>query len=437
MQPLELPKKERPKGLYLYCSTCKSHYSNHRLINCKCKKLSYKAIIHIPGTIHGKVQQVLNAANLTNAISEFLNLKSYLENNNYQKIELKKVTKNPELLLECFAYYMGYLNNVDVPDHKQKTRDITHIRKVELAFNLYQEALIENDINVSILKFEDVNDNMVGFVHKYFLHDKKYSNKTYNNTMALLRMFTSHIITKNKLHYENPFLGVQHLITNKEVTAVEEDEFNNLMNIITPENGIAKRVQKGRENLRSTNWYKPWLKFGIRLGLFTGGRGDEVVLLKWSDIVLGAKDSLESIKTIDYKIDRANNHLTQNKVHLFKYFVITSELEALLLEMGYNEYKGSDKYILAPEEKMKRSTIANFLSEAFTHYYKQLNTGRDVTYKTMRKRYITSAMNQYDAASTALTNHKTLSIGLKHYHDKKETRADAKEAFSVFKKKKN
>jgi len=434
---LTLPSDKRPDGLYLFCNGCKSYYTSHKDAKCKCRRLVYKARIHVSGTKHGVIPKVLHASDFTDAVIKFHAFKKNLEANSFQQVPIKKVEKIPVLLDECFRSYIDFLNNIGVPEHKQKKRDPDHIRKVGYAFELYAQALKENGINTSILKFTDVNDQMVGFVHKLLLTEMDSANKTYNNRMALLRTFTSHIIKEYYKDYNNPFLGAVNLLVTKEVTSVQEDEFNALMGIITPESGVEKRVQKGRVNLRTTTWYKPWLKNGIRIGIFTGGRSEDLVELKWSDIQVDKKGNLHTIKSIDYKIDNANNHKIGNREHYYKYFPITAELRSELMDIGYEIYKDTDKYIIAPEETMKRSTVARFLSGAFTHYYRQLNTGRSVTFKTLRKTYHTSALIQYGAASTALTNHTTISITDKNYFDKEVTREDAKGSFSVFKPKKN
>jgi hypothetical protein len=49
---------------------------------------------------------------------------------------------------------------------------------------------------------------------------------------------------------------------------------------------------------------------------------------------------------------------------------------------------------------------------------------------------MTSALRDFGAASTALTNHANISMTNKHYHDKELTRDEAKQSFSVFKKQK-
>ena len=70
-----------------------------------------------------------------------MSLKNKLIKNSYQKIEIRKIEQKPELLVECFAYYMGYLNNVDVPKHKVKIRTSMYISTIENRFKYFKEAL--------------------------------------------------------------------------------------------------------------------------------------------------------------------------------------------------------------------------------------------------------------------------------------------------------
>lgn len=58
------------------------------------------------------------------------------------------------------------------------------------------------------------------------------------------------------------------------------------------------------------------------------------------------------------------------------------------MDLGYEEHKGKDLYILAPFETMERRTIMDFMSKSFSHYYKKLKTGRDLTFYDLRKTYI-------------------------------------------------
>lgn len=114
---------------------------------------------------------------------------------------------------------------------------------------------------------------------------------------------------------------------------------------------------------------------------------------------------------------------------------ITQELGELLIEMDYKKYKNTDKYIVAPEDGLKRSNIAGIISRSFSYYYAQLNTGKVITFKNLRKTFMTSALREFGVASTALTNHTSVSMTNKHYYDQEVTRDEAKQNFSVFKKK--
>ena len=332
---------------------------------------------------------------------------------------------------------MGFLNNVNVPRHKQKERDQKYLGKFDLLFEQYKEALEINGIDWKILKFMEVNDDMIGFIHDFFLNTKGYSNKTYNNNMGLLSAFTSHIINRFNLLYKNPFLGVPDMIVTPKSTSIRENEFVKLLELVTPENGIQMKTLKTRKNQKKTNHYKPWLKFAFLLGLYTGGRSEDIVELKWLDVILQEDGKFDTLKTIDYKIDNANSNRTSNEERVVKHFAITQELGELLIEMGYEKYKGTDKYIIASDDCLKRSNIAGIISRSFSHYYSQLNTGKMITFRNLRKTFMTSALREFGVASTALTNHANISMTNKHYYDKEVTRDEAKQSFSVFKKKTN
>ena len=93
------------------------------------------------------------------------------------------------------------------------------------------------------------------------------------------------------------------------------------------------------------------------------------------------------ISVQDFKVNRQKGTEKDNLKYI--YVPVTKELEDLLYQMGYEKYKNSDKYILAPEETMRRNTIKLFLSRSFSHYYGLLATGKKLTYGVLRKTYIT------------------------------------------------
>ncbi len=434
MQNLKLPKKERPKGLFLYCNACHKHYSSDSVIKCKCNLLVYKAMIHIPDTKRKVKTRTFDTKDFVTAFSLFKSFKEELKMNSFQKMKIKKETQTPTLLIECFAYYMGFLNNIDVPLHKHKDRSSRGIQHFDSFLKIYKEALEFNNIDCDILKFTEVNDDMVGLVHDYLLTKKKYANKSYNNAMASYRGFTSHVINKFRLNYQNPFLGVEKLIVTNKNLSIQEDEFLKLLKITTIENGF-KTVNR-RSKPYTLNIYRTWLIHGFLLGLYTGGRGEEVNKLKWSGISLNENGSFNDIKVIHFKESRAKGHLVSEKDNIIKEFSITEELGALLIEMGYATKKGTDEYLFAPERE-KRLQIARELSQGFSHYYGLLNTGKDIKFKNLRKTFITSAYKKYGAAAIALTGHKNTSVIVTNYNDKDVVKKDAQKGFGVFNKDKD
>ena len=429
MEKRKLPKKDRPKGLFLYCNNCDRYYKNDLLIKCKCDNLVYRAKIHVPGTGYRIKAKVLYADNLTDAFVLFQEYKNELKRNSYQKIPINKTIHVPTLLIECFAYYMGFLNNVDVPKHKYKVRSSGHLQHFDLAFRLYKEALEENDIDCNILKFTDVNDEMVGFIHEYLLKHQAYSNKTYNNHMAMYSQFTTKIITQFNLSYANPFLGVEKLLVNTPNLVVDKDEFMELLELVKPENSI--KIVKRRGRTTKQNMYRDWLKCGFLLGLFTGGRSDELTSLKWSGISLHKDGSFNLIKTVHFKANRSVSHLVSKKDFISKEFAITKELGALLIALGFDTFKDTDQYLFAPE-RSNREQVGTELSRAFCHYCTLLENKREIKFKNLRKTFITSAVNKYGLSALSLTSHLDPKVVIKHYVGKRATQIDAQKNFQIF-----
>ena len=78
--------------------------------------------------------------------------------------------------------------------------------------------------------------------------------------------------------------------------------------------------------------------------------------------------------------------------------------------------------------------MSDVLSRGFTHYYNQLNTGRKLTFKCLRKTYITNLEIFMGGGNTkAITGHSDDQVIERNYIDKKEM-AKAAQGFNVFSK---
>ena len=87
-----------------------------------------------------------------------------------------------------------------------------------------------------------------------------------------------------------------------------------------------------------------------------------------------------------------------------------------------DQYAGTDNYILAPDQKISRQRVmADTLSRGFSHYYCLLNTDKKLTFKSLRKYYITQAeLFMGKGKAQYITGHSGNQILKERYIDKKE-----------------
>ena len=115
-----------------------------------------------------------------------------------------------------------------------------------------------------------------------------------------------------------------------------------------------------------------------------------------------------------------------------KYLPVSKDLAALLYEMGYEDHKNTDIYILAHDIKLLRNKVmADALSRGFQIFYSKLNTGRVLTFKSIRKAFITSVSLFTGGNAKMITGHSDDAVIQKHYLDQKVI-AKSFQNFEVF-----
>ncbi|MES2566982.1 MAG: hypothetical protein V4565_08960 [Bacteroidota bacterium] len=427
----KLPKKSRISGLYLYCNKCKLWYSNESKIKCKCELKVYRAKIHIPGTKNSYVIKNMEAISFEDVVTEFIEFKKYLVSTNFNNPNDIVPHTEPVLLIDCMAEYMAYLNNVGVPIHKQKTRTIGHIKDYERNFKYYIKALVESGVVVNTLKFLEVKDIHIGYLHKFILEKLKAKNRYYNNIISALRIFTSYIIEKYKYQttYSNPFEDVQRRYVKYEPKSVTSSDFQTLLSVVNADNGIKILGTGERKNL-----FRDWIVDAFWLGLFTGGRKDEVVFLKWSDIIYDENGELSHFNMKDFKFNRSHSNIMSENDCKIKQFMIFSDFKAFLMRLGHEHYKGTEKYVLAPESGLKRETMADLISKAFTHFLSKTNINKKLVFKNLRKTFSTAVRMQFGEQAHYITAHSGTAIMDKHYVDKMDVQVKMKNEFRIFEK---
>jgi integrase len=181
------------------------------------------------------------------------------------------------------------------------------------------------------------------------------------------------------------------------IETLTKEEFNAILNAVDTFN---PKIKSGNNGERK-NLYFPWLKQGYRLFLLTGGRREEIVNLKWSDIYV-SQNGTKFLMFSNLKVERISKSTNIPK----KYVPINPDLEELLVEMGMGKMRPND-YILFPDRNCTDKIIIDRLSRSFTHFKNGAGIKKDVSLKSLRKTYI-SWVNQAMGKETGiLTSHST------------------------------
>jgi integrase len=420
MSRLKDPKGLKVKGLCVYCTKCKFNVTDRcgltskRISNCdNVEKHRYKVLVYIPGTEGMSKSKLLDTRDHTEAMKQAIAFREELEKNNYSTKVIASKTTIPKTIVEAMAYYISYLNNETPHEQEHKIRSKGHIDEVERYFKYFIEYLESVGTLPIILPVQKMDKDLVGKLKSFLLETKRFAPKTYNKYIGLMRIFTEFIIDEFEFKIKNPFKGFKPLKVEKRVKTIINNEFHDLLEIIRPENGI-ETLSTGQKK----NRYKPWLKDAILLTLLTGRRREETVTMKFNGVIENEKGEPISIGIEDYKVNRSNG-VTKKEGRKTIYVPVISPLKTLLLKLGYTENKGKDMYILAPDETMERRTMMDFMSKSFTHYYKQLNTGKDLKLYDLRKTYISHLYAKHGEKARMITKHSGEDVMMQHYIDDK------------------
>jgi len=88
-----------------------------------------------------------------------------------------------------------------------------------------------------------------------------------------------------------------------------------------------------------------------------------------------------------------------------------------LQRLGYDKYKNTERYIIAGDSDRKRDTLKEDMSKAFTHYYMLLGNEKELSFKNLRKTYITLVNNFTNGKGEVITGHSGQEIIMKNYQD--------------------
>jgi integrase len=308
-------------------------------------------------------------------------------------------------MIGAILKYNQYLSGEYELKHLIKKVSEGH-RKESLRFIKLFCNVLKSHHNFEIMRVRDV---LVKDVSRFYESmEKHYAPRTFNKCMISLKSFFNFLIEIEKVDMKNPFsvYNSKSVISTINET-ITKDEFERILDCIDSSDSLLKLGGKGEVK----NMYRDYLKLGFKLFLLTGGRREEVVDLRWSDIYYSGDTYFFMIK--NKKVER-NQNIDGD---FNKYIPINSDLFDLLNEIGYKEKKTSKDFILCPDRNESVLTIMNTLSKSFTFYKNKSGVTKNISLKHLRKTYI-SWVNQVMGSDTRiLTSHSTDGVLKEHYLD--------------------
>jgi len=369
-------------------------------------KHKYQAIVCIPKTKNSRNMRLLTADTFEEALIEGTKFRNELKQNNYQKVTVKKEKESVNSILSFSTKYLDMMSGVNTHRHLIRNRSSAYISESARVITRFLEALKNNGYNVEKLGINSIGNDEVEFFHDYLVDKIKTGKTYYNKHFIIMRTFFNWMIENENCNIKNPFSRAELSFDKKEKTIINKEEFNNLLSVISYDNGW-----ESLKDNRRRNHFKPWIKDAIRFALETGIRREELFWVKWNDIQEIEKGVMV-IKINNLKVNRIQ--FGQDKGKYVRHIPITQSLLVLLNEMGLESKIGSNEFIFHRSESASVKNMMNNISIAFGHFIKQV-TAREIEFKDLRKTYITKlvlVLGDKAKMFTGQTNNETIKV---HY----------------------
>jgi integrase len=404
MRKLTLPKNPH-KGLKIFCRTC-------RVDNPKCKHYDrqvYRVRIHIPGNSASIRTKFLEADNYNDAVAECVDFERELKSNGYERTSITfSETSTDYSIVDAVVKYREYMSGESKFAHLKKNVTQGHIdESVRYCWKFVENLSLSK--NVKRIRPTDIKVDDVSNFYKWA--EETYAPKTFNKCFVAVRAFFEFLIDIEDFNMKNPFRKfVPKVVTPPSIDTITEEEFDMIIAAIDTASPFQTLGGKGENK----NRYRDYLKDGFYLFLLTGGRREEVVDLKWSDIYT-LDSGVKTFIVTNLKVTR----IKKNAKEYTKYFPINKDLEDYLRYLGMDDMLGKDEYILFPDRDVSTKTIMNDLSKGFTHYKEAAGITKDISLSNLRKTYISWHNKELGVDTGLVTNSADRDVLKKYYIDPK------------------
>lgn len=426
-KPLHIPPSKGQTGLKVFCKECETDVyevckqTNKPIATCKfAEEHVFKVYAHIPGTKWGRKTKTLKTRILNEAkveASEFINEVQESPTKGPIISDLKIVEPSvnnlnrPYLLKDAIFKYIAFLYNEGVPKQNVKHRGEKHLGDLKNELMFFLKTLTDAGYDLSKLGVSTFsNQDIISTVYEAL--ESNFSLRTFNKRLTNYKAMEVWLHKELNYPLSESWKKIMPKEQIYEPKSISKDEYYHLLKVIIPENGFGKYHVSGKVLYK--NYYKPWVVVAIKLALETGCRREELVRMKFSDIIEenGEKPYL---RVVNLKVTRRKG-ITDTTKGIPMPIPISHGLITLLKELGINKYKGTDEYLLAPEITVlsKRKGIMDYLTRSFTHFYNLINRNGELKFKNLRKTNLT-----YKKVFSGLnTTHSSDAVIEKHYEDK-------------------
>lgn len=415
---LKIPKRNSLKGLKIFCTKCKlknpncNHYDKHR----------YRMHVYVPGTEKKELTKVLNALDYKSAFDEGYAFKKEMEACNYKRENVLPLTKSYTLPSAILKYYQ-YLSGNHEMAHLQKNVG-SNYRDECIRYCRYFLRIVGERVDVKSFDVVDTLD--IDVANFYRWADDKYAGKTFNKMLNELKAFYNFLIKVEKIKMENPFetYHTKH-VELSEIKSLSKSEFVKIIESIETGPKFKYDSKGGRKNM-----YWPQLEEAFKLFLFTGGRREEVLSLRWSQLQ-DYEDGLRFFVVDNLKVNRTNKSKNTNRKIKKRMIAVNQDLMEVLLKLGYEQKKHCSDYIIYPERTCSVKTLMDRISKSFTHYKQVAGIESEISLKNLRKTYITWLRVVMEKQTGLLTSHASDEILERHYIDPEVLSAVEKAVLSL------
>ena len=434
---LKLSPKLQQIGLHVLCNLCKGEPCGGICVDknspegikgklCKSpERHVFRVRFHIPGTKSGKKTKVLGRDNIL-AAKEAIQL--------YEEFKSgKQISEPQEEPQQQFSYFLDYiLKYLDFNRNPTKNRianDKSTITDYELHFDVLMTAISEKGINPNSLKIEKLDNKLAQVAFNHLV--KNFKGRTCEKYFKTYRTFYNYLLKEEQLILPaNPFQGWHFEKEELKNEIIYENEFTELLKAVDEKPNFLNE-KTGRKRIM----YFDFVKDGFSLALYSGARRQEIPEIKWSDIIPNRKTGEIRGGVLLLK-DMKNMRIQKLSTVKLKPIEINDDLWELLIKMGYEQFKGQDKYILDPDEKYGRRFIKDSLSKSFAHYISFVDTkGRQLSFKCFRKTWFTGcAGNVGQDLASYMGGHSETNVTATHYINKLELAGAAGKFKRVFSK---